>query len=77
MKLRSKSGWVRPPLGRTLSIRKRRIYIMKELGNLAIICARRSDVLLQVQDGAVTVHVGAGHERAALHSACVSANDKM
>lgn len=50
---------------------------MKELGNLAIICARRSDVLLQVQDGAVTVHVGAGHERAALHSACVSANDKM
>lgn len=42
---------------------------MKELGNLAIICARRSDVLLQVQDGIVTVHVGAGHERAALHSA--------
>ena len=39
---------------------------MKELGNLAIICARRSDVLLQVQDGIVTVHVGAGHERAAL-----------
>ena len=42
---------------------------MKELGNLAIICARRPDVLMQLHDGVVTVHVGAGHERAALHSA--------
>lgn len=42
---------------------------MKELGNLAIVCARRPDVLMQIYDGTVTVHVGAGHERAALHSA--------
>lgn len=42
---------------------------MKELGNLAIVCARRPDVLMQIYDGTVTVHVGAGTDRAALHTA--------
>lgn len=42
---------------------------MKELGNLTIICAQRSDVLLQVQDGMVSVHAGAGPQRATLHNA--------
>lgn len=42
---------------------------MKQLGNLAIVCARRPDVLMQIYDGTVTVHVGAGHERETLHSA--------
>lgn len=42
---------------------------MKELGNLAIICARRPDVLVQIYNGTVSVHVGAGPKRAVLHSA--------
>ncbi len=42
---------------------------MKELGNLAIVCARRPDVLMQIYDGTVTVHVGAGHKRETLHTA--------
>ena len=29
---------------------------MKELGNLAIVCARRPDVLMQIYDGMVSVH---------------------
>lgn len=41
---------------------------MKQLGNLAIICAQRPDVLMQIYGGAVTVHVGAGHERETLHT---------
>lgn len=43
---------------------------MKQLGNLAIVCAQRPEVLLQILNGTVTVHVGAGPERAVLHSAC-------
>lgn len=31
---------------------------MKQLGNLAIVCAQRSDVQLQIKDGTVTVLVG-------------------
>ena len=31
---------------------------MKQLGNLAIVCARRSDVQLQIKDGTVTVLIG-------------------
>ena len=42
---------------------------MKELGNLAIVCARRPEVLMQVNDGMVAVYVGAGSGRAVLHSA--------
>ncbi len=39
---------------------------MKQLGNLAIICARRQSVLLQIQDGMISVFVGAGPDRAVL-----------
>lgn len=42
---------------------------MKELGNLAIVCAKRPDVLMQIHDGVVAVYAGAGCNRAALHSA--------
>lgn len=33
---------------------------MKQIGNLAVVCARRQDVLLQVGSEKVCVHVGAG-----------------
>lgn len=36
---------------------------MKQLGNLAIICARRKSVLLQIQGGMASVFVGAGPNR--------------
>ena len=37
---------------------------MKQLGNLAHVCADRKDnVLLQVLNGKITVHVGQGPER--------------
>lgn len=36
---------------------------MKQLGNLAIICARRQSVLLQIQNGMVSVFVGAGPDK--------------
>ena len=36
---------------------------MKQLGNLALVCARRSDTLLQILDGTATVHVGRGPDR--------------
>ena len=41
---------------------------MKQLGNLAVICARRPEVLMQLHDGKITVFVGAGPDRAALHT---------
>lgn len=36
---------------------------MKQLGNLAMVCAQRPDVLLQIQGGAVCLHVGIGPQR--------------
>lgn len=42
---------------------------MKELGNLAIVCTRRPDVLMQIYDGMVSVHTGAGSERSVLYAA--------
>lgn len=36
---------------------------MKQLGNLAIICAQRQSVLLKIQGGMASVFVGAGPER--------------
>ena len=44
---------------------------MKQIGNLAVVCARRQDVLLQVGSEKVCVHVGAGPERNTLHAACI------
>ena len=41
---------------------------MKQLGNLAIVCAQRPEVLMQIHGGIVTVHVGCGPERASLHT---------
>ncbi len=42
---------------------------MKQLGNLALVCARRLEVRLQLYNGQVTVHVGQGPERAMLCAA--------
>ena len=33
---------------------------MKQLGNLALVCANRSDVLLQIQRGTVFLSIGMG-----------------
>lgn len=41
---------------------------MKQLGNLAIVCAKRPEVLMQLHGGSVSVHVGAGPERAVMHT---------
>jgi len=41
---------------------------MKQLGNLAVVCARRPEVLMQLHDGRVSVFVGAGPEREVLHT---------
>ena len=40
---------------------------MKQIGNLAIVCAQRPDVLMQI--GTVSIHVGEGPERATLSAA--------
>lgn len=42
---------------------------MKQLGNLAIVCAQRPEVLMQIHGGIVSVHVGCGPERASLFAA--------
>ena len=39
---------------------------MKQLGNLALVCAQRPATLLQIQDGIVAVFVGSGPEREVL-----------
>ncbi|MEA4848288.1 MAG: hypothetical protein VB106_13750 [Clostridiaceae bacterium] len=41
---------------------------MKQLGNLAIVCARRPEILLQIHSGKVSVHVGEGFRRETLHA---------
>ena len=41
---------------------------MKQLGNLAIVCAKRPDILLQVFDGYACVHVGEGPDRASMYA---------
>ena len=43
---------------------------MKELGNLAMVCARRRDTLLQIQGGTATVYVGHGPDRTVLSADC-------
>lgn len=42
---------------------------MKQIGNLAIVCARRPEVSMQLYGGRVSVYVGAGPGRAVLTSA--------
>lgn len=42
---------------------------MKQIGNLAIVCAQRPDVLMQIYGGSVSIHVGEGPERATLSAA--------
>ena len=42
---------------------------MKQLGNLAIVCAKRPEVLMQIYGGEVAVHVGTGPDRATLLAA--------
>ena len=39
---------------------------MKQLGNLAIVCTRRKDTLLQMLNGNVAIHLGEGAERTVL-----------
>lgn len=39
---------------------------MKQLGNLAIVCAKRKDTLLQMLNGNVAIHLGDGSNRAVL-----------
>lgn len=39
---------------------------MKQLGNLAIVCARRKNTLMQINGGSVTVFIGKGPNRATL-----------
>ncbi len=42
---------------------------MKQLGNLALVCARHPSMLMQIHDGEVAVYVGAGPDRVALRAA--------
>lgn len=39
---------------------------MKKLSELAIVCAKRPDVLLQIYEGYACVYVGAGPERGSM-----------
>ena len=41
---------------------------MKQIGNLAVICGKRPEVLLQVHDSVAAVHVGTGPQRATLQA---------
>lgn len=41
---------------------------MKQLGNLAIVCAKRQDVLLQIQGSRIAVSVGQGPQRETINS---------
>jgi len=41
---------------------------MKQLGNLSIICARRSDLCLNITNGTATVFVGSGPDRNCLEA---------
>ena len=42
---------------------------MKQLGNLAIVCAKRRTVLLQILNGPAIVYVGRGPERQLMYAA--------
>ena len=59
---------IAPTVKMNLTYRRRKI--VKQIGNLAVVCARRSEVLLQVYNGQVCVYVGQGPNRAVLSAAC-------
>ena len=40
---------------------------MQQLGNLAVVCAKRDDVLMQIYGGIVTIHVGQGRTRKSIN----------
>lgn len=40
----------------------------EKLGNPAIVCAKRPDILLQTYDRYVSVHVGEGTDRVSMHA---------
>ena len=42
---------------------------MNQLGNLAIVCANRPEVLLQIYDGLASVNMGQGPNRTVLSTA--------
>lgn len=42
---------------------------MKQLSNLAMVCAQRPDVLMQLHESKVSVFVGAGPDRSVMDSA--------
>jgi len=39
---------------------------MKQLGNLAMVCAKRNDTVFWIINGNVTIHIGQGSEREVL-----------
>lgn len=43
---------------------------MKKLSELATVCAKRPDVLLQIYEGYACVYVGAGPERGSMVAKC-------
>ncbi len=43
---------------------------MKELSKLAVLCASRPDVLLQIYEGYACVYVGVGPERGSMVAKC-------
>ncbi len=43
---------------------------MKELGNLAVVCSARMDILLQIYDGYASVYLGEGPARTYLVAKC-------
>ncbi|MCL2776131.1 MAG: hypothetical protein FWD71_22745 [Oscillospiraceae bacterium] len=45
---------------------------MKQIGNLALACARKNNVLFQILDGHINVHVGCGPDKRVL---CANWND--
>jgi len=47
---------------------------MKQLGNLAIICAKRDDLCLSIYNGKVTVHMGCGPDKKQVTMDCCDDN---
>jgi hypothetical protein len=58
---------LRHPKTNSYLLYKGELLFMKQLGNLAHVCAgRRKNVLLQILDGNVSVHVGEGPDKEVL-----------